>query len=165
MGDEDFTAFVHARGRDLLRFAYLTAGNVDDAADLTQEALAAAYVHWRRLEQLESPEAYVRRAIVNRHISLWRRHRNRAVTVADVTESAAGDEMAAVDNQRVTIGMLATLPRKQRAAVVMRFFADYSDAEIAATLGCTQATVRSQIARALKRLRVDLTEQKSEVMS
>jgi RNA polymerase sigma-70 factor (sigma-E family) len=153
VADEAFSSFVAIAGPDLLRFAYLTCGDADDAADLTQEALAAAYVRWNRIERLDSPAAYVRKIIVNKHISAWRRNRSRSTALDDDT-AIITDITQEVDDRWTTAQLVRSLPVKQRAAVILRYFADYSDDEIAEALNCSASTVRSQIARALQRLRV-----------
>jgi RNA polymerase sigma-70 factor (sigma-E family) len=152
MSEAGFVAFATAEVRDLLRFAYLTSGSQEEAADLVQEALASAYVRWSRVERLASPTAYVRKIIVNRHISSWRRHRGRVITGIAYEEETTRDTDR-VDDRQVIVGLLRELPRKQRVAVVLRYFADQSDEEIADALGCAPSTVRSQISRALAALR------------
>ncbi|HVT20323.1 MAG TPA: SigE family RNA polymerase sigma factor [Mycobacteriales bacterium] len=156
MSDDSFREFVVARGPGLTRMAALLCRDRAEAEDLVQDTLASAYAGWRRIEATASPEAYVRRMLVNRHVSWWRRHRGRVESRAVVPDVATPDPTDGAALADAVRGVLAILPPKQRAAVVLRYYADYSDAQIAEALGCTQATVRSQISRALAALREPL---------
>jgi RNA polymerase sigma-70 factor (sigma-E family) len=152
-----FATFAAHAGPGLLRFAFLTCGSEEEAADLTQDALAGAFTHWRRIEQMDSPEAYVRRMIVNGYINAWRRRVRAAAHLerhSQLIHAEPPDEQSRVEDRVVVRDLLGRLPRRQRAAVVLRYYADYSDEAIADVLGCSTATVRSQIARALQKLRV-----------
>jgi RNA polymerase sigma-70 factor (sigma-E family) len=153
MTDESFREFVIARGPDLTRMAALLCRNRAEAEDLVQDTLASAYAGWRRIEATQSPEAYVRRMLVNRHVSWWRRHRGRVEPRAVVPDAATPDPTDAAATTDAVRRMLRSLPPRQRAAIVLRYYADYSDAQIADTLGCSEPTVRSQISRALASLR------------
>jgi RNA polymerase sigma-70 factor (sigma-E family) len=148
-----FDDFVVARGHELTKFAHLLSHDRADAEDLVQDTLASAFASWKRIERTESPEAYVRRMMVNRNITLWRRHRNRTEPRQDLPEAPSPDTTSSTDLAQALRGIVRALPPKQRAAVVLRYYADYPDAEIADALGCSQATVRSQISRALMTLR------------
>jgi RNA polymerase sigma-70 factor (sigma-E family) len=154
---ERFDDFVHTRGQALLRFAYVLSGDAHLAEDLVQEVLARMHRRWDRVTALESPEAYVRTAIVRQFLS-WRRRRAAGeAVVAEVPEPATFDE----PQQRVLARdhmwrLLAGLPRAQRAVLVLRFYCDLPDDEIATLLNCREPTVRSQAARALARLRTRL---------
>lgn len=153
MSDDSFREFVIARGPDLTRMAALLCGNRAEAEDLVQDTLASAYASWRRIESTASPDAYVRRMLVNRHVSWWRRHRGRIEPRATVPDVIGPDPTDAAGTTDAVRRMLRELPSRQRAAVVLRYYADYSDAQIAETLGCSEPTVRSQISRALASLR------------
>jgi RNA polymerase sigma-70 factor (sigma-E family) len=148
-----YEEFVLARGHELTKFAHLLTSDRADAEDLVQDTLASAYAGWKRIERADSPEAYVRRMMVNRHISLWRRHRNRTVPRDELPETATPDTSGSTDLAHALLGIVRQLPPKQRAAVVLRYYADYTDADIADALGCSEGTVRSQIFRALNTLR------------
>jgi RNA polymerase sigma-70 factor (sigma-E family) len=151
--DATFSEFVAARGHELTRFAALICADRHEAEDLVQDALVSAYTRWRQVERMDSPEAYVRRIMVNRNISIWRRHRNRVDLMADPPEAASLDsaESSAVHDEIVRL--IRALPPRQRAAVALRFYADYTHDEIGDVLGCSASTVRSQISRALTTLR------------
>ena len=153
MSNQSFSEFVVARGQELTRFAHLLSHDRAEAEDLVQDTLASAYASWRRIERTSSPEAYVRRMMVNRHISIWRRHRNRVQPREQLPELPGPDRMAATDLADALLRIVRDLPPKQRAAIVLRYYADYPDSDIAEALGCSEATVRSQISRALSSLR------------
>ncbi|HWC36451.1 MAG TPA: SigE family RNA polymerase sigma factor [Mycobacteriales bacterium] len=153
MSDDSFREFVIARGPDLTRMATLLCRDRTEAEDLVQDTLASVYASWRRIEAAASPDAYVRRMLVNRHVSWWRRHRGRVEPRAAVPDRTTPDPTEAAATTDAVLRMLRTLPPKQRAAIVLRYYADYTDAQIAETLGCSEPTVRSQISRALTALR------------
>jgi RNA polymerase sigma-70 factor (sigma-E family) len=148
-----FDDFVVARGQSLTKLAHLLSHDRGEAEDLVQETLASAYARWHKIERADYPEAYVRRMMVNRHISLWRRHRGRVEPRHVLPERTVPDPSATSDLSHALRDIVRTLPAKQRAAVVLRYYADYADADIAEALGCSPATVRSQISRALTTLR------------
>ncbi|MEU4243598.1 SigE family RNA polymerase sigma factor [Actinoplanes sp. NPDC026619] len=153
-----FDEFVQGRGWALLRFAYLLSGDAHLAEDLVQEVLARMHRRWDRITAMEHAEAYVRTAITRQFLS-WRRRRSaRESIVAELPEIPDGFE----PQQRVLARdqmwrLLAGLPRAQRAVLVLRFYCDLPDDEIAALLGCGESTVRSQASRALTRMRTMLT--------
>jgi RNA polymerase sigma-70 factor (sigma-E family) len=154
MQEDSFEAYVAARGHALTRTAYLLTGDHGHAEDLVQSALGRVYLKWPKVSRMDSPEAYVRRVMINQHVSRWRKLRDRESltsrppdsTVPDPTESYAADDAVR--------DIVRGLPPRQRAAVVLRFYEDLPDAEIASLLGCSQATVRSQISRALAAIRL-----------
>ncbi|GAA3249422.1 SigE family RNA polymerase sigma factor [Nonomuraea helvata] len=146
---EDFDEFVRARGDALLRYGYVLSGDSEDAADLVQEALARLGDAWSRVRNKDDPEGYVRTTMVRLHIKSWRRRR-RENLVADVPEHGEPDRYGDAD----LWSELQGLPRKQRAVLVLRYYEDLSDQEIADILGISRGTVRSQAARALDKLRI-----------
>ena len=152
-----FDEYVAAQRPALLRFATVLTGQTWLADDLVSDVLGRAFERWERIAVLAEPHAYVRRMIVNEHIS-WRRRLTRTVPRAEIEpERAATDDTATQHAERdVMIRRLDSLPRKQRAAVVLRYYAGLSDADIAEHLGCRPPTVRSQIARALAALRLGM---------
>ncbi len=145
----EFEDFVRARGPALLRYGYVLSGNPDDAADLVQEALLKLGDTWRRVRNRDNPEAYVRTIMARQHISWWRRRRREHLT-DEVPEGSYTDRHATGELWRE----LASLPRKQRTVLVLRYFEDLPDQEIADILGISCGTVRSQAFRALQTLRV-----------
>lgn len=158
METPEFDEWVAQRGAALLRFAYLLTRDHARAEEAVQDALIAAYSRWARICRGQDPEAYVRRSIVNADISRWRRFLRRETPTADLTPSGSGPDHAETQAEQDAVWTLcATLPTKQRAAVILRYYEDLPDAEIADILDCSPATVRSQIHRALATLRTTLT--------
>ena len=153
----DFAEFVAARAHALLRFAYLLTGDRHLAEDLTQEALVRAHRRWAAIEHRDGPEPYLRRIIVRQYLS-WRRRRSSGETVLDRLPDRPHpdrpDEQVVARDEMWT--MLAGLPRSQRAVMVLRYYEDLPDADIAAILGCAESTVRVHAFKALGRLRAAL---------
>lgn len=154
----DYDEFVASRLPALLRFAVMLTGDPDLAADVVQDVMVKAQVSWRRVVGSEQPDRYVRRMITNAYIdqrrASWLR---RVVLRADPAEpSPVADHGAASADRDHLWSLLATLPRQQRAALVLRYYEDLRDAEIADVLGCSVGTVRGYISRALATLRLDL---------
>ncbi|MFG1910775.1 SigE family RNA polymerase sigma factor [Kribbella sp. NPDC048928] len=160
MESPDFDDWVAQRGAALLRFAYLVTRDHSRAEEAVQDALIAAYSRWSRICRVQDPEAYVRRCIVNADISRWRRFFRRETPTEDAGTSApsdaAPDHAVAQAEHDAVWALCATLPAKQRAAVVLRYYEDLPDAEIAVILDCSAVTVRSQIHRALASLRTTI---------
>ncbi|HEX4226748.1 MAG TPA: SigE family RNA polymerase sigma factor [Pseudonocardiaceae bacterium] len=152
--DKGFDDYVAAELNRLLGYANALIGDPHLAADVVQEVLLKARSHFSRMT---TPDAYLRRMIMNEHITWRRRRANRDVVlmpghaIHDATLVADhGDAYAERDAMRTR---LATLPPKQRAALVLRYYEDRTDDEIAKVLDCRVGTVRSQISRALATLR------------
>jgi RNA polymerase sigma-70 factor (sigma-E family) len=152
-GRTEFDEFVVTRSPRLLRAAYLLTRDWAAAEDLLQTALAKAWFAWTRLDG--QPEAYVRKIMFNTYASWWRRRSFGEHPAADLGEPAGADRHAEVDVRDVVWRALGRLPRRQRAVLVLRYFEDLTEAEIAETLGISTGTVKSQAARALAKLRQD----------
>ena len=152
--DEAFGVFVAARSRHLLQTAYLLTGDRHRAEDLLQTALTRAYLRWDRISS-DDPEGYVRRILANAHIDWWRRKPWREQPTEVLPEVVSPDASDALEVRDAVMTALAGLPRRQRAVVVLRYYEDLSEAEIAETLGCSTGTVKSAASRALARLRDD----------
>jgi RNA polymerase sigma-70 factor (sigma-E family) len=150
----DFDAFIRARHAALLRFAHALTGDHEVAADLVQDALERTGLAWSRVRRKEDPEGYVLRIIVTRYVSWWRLRRERLV--AAVPETAYEDPSAGRRDETLW-RLLATLPPKQRAVIVLRFYEDLTEAEVARVLDCSVGTVKSNGSRGLARLRQALT--------
>jgi len=150
--DTQFEVFVRARLAELLRFGHVLTGSPHAAADLVQDALERTLLAWPRIQKRDDPEGYVRRTMINRYISIWRR-RSRERLVAQIPDRASGSEPP---DHSDLMWALAQLPPRARAVVVLRFYQDLSERETAAMLGCSIGTVKSQTARALARLRTHL---------
>jgi len=153
--ESDFREYVSARGRALLRSAYLLTGNLADAEDLVQSALAKTYQAWDRIADRGAIDGYVRRAIVNTHISWWRRRRVDEFPTAEIPDQPVDDAAASSDLHDMLQRAIDRLPQRMRAAVVLRFFDDMTEAEVAEVLGVSQGTVKSTVSRAVAKLRAD----------
>ncbi|MET9021339.1 SigE family RNA polymerase sigma factor [Actinopolymorpha sp. NPDC004070] len=153
--EDAFDAFVRGRMSDLLRFGHMLTGNPDAAADLVQDALERTLAAWPRVRNRDDPEGYVRRTMVNRNVSVWRRRRREYLT-DDVPESGQHHDPQLPDQDLQAA--LDSLPRRQRAVIVLRFAEDLSERQTADMLGCSVGTVKSQTSKALAKLRVRLPE-------
>lgn len=151
--ESDFSTFVVGCQRRLQRLAWLLTGNWASAEDLVQTALAKAWRHWDRVAAAYDAEAYVRRVLVNCFVSDRRRRWRAERPVPMVPEPPGRDTTAVVALQVSVHGALAALAPRQRAVIVLRYFADLTEAEVADLLGCRVGTVKSTTAKALQRLR------------
>jgi RNA polymerase sigma-70 factor (sigma-E family) len=151
--DEAFTAFVAARSQALLRTACLLTGDWSSAEDLLQTALAKTYLRWSHIDRHGTAEAYVRRVLVNTSTSWWRRRWRGEVPTATLPDRPSEEGTPGVVDRSSLWPALMELPRKQRAAIVLRYYEDLPDQEVARLLGCSEQTVRSQCSRALAKLR------------
>jgi RNA polymerase sigma-70 factor (sigma-E family) len=153
--DDGFTEFVRDRSSALLRTAVLlVGGDRGQAEDLLQGVLERMYVRWARIDG--PPEAYARRALAHAAVNRWRTRRRRPelpLTDPDRGRTATGDGTAGVDLRDALVRALLTLPPRQRAVLVLRYFDDLPEEEVARALGCSVGTVKSQSSRALARLR------------
>jgi RNA polymerase sigma-70 factor (sigma-E family) len=150
-----FEEFVADQGAALLRLAFVLTADRQHAEDLTQTALADAYRHWGKVTAARAPEAYVRRMLVNAHLS-WRRRRWTTERPSVLDEASGGllsdpgDVIAARDQMR---GLLAGLAPRARTVLVLRYYADLDDAAIAEAMGVGESSVRATASRALTSLR------------
>jgi RNA polymerase sigma-70 factor (sigma-E family) len=151
----DFHEFVITRSRSLLHSAYLLTGNVADAEDLVQSALAKTYQAWDKIEDRRALDGYVRRAMVNTHISWWRRRKVDEYPTDDIPDQPVADSSVSSEQHDALCRALERLPQRMRAAVVLRFFEDMTEAEVADVLGVSQGTVKSTVSRAVAKLRTD----------
>lgn len=140
------------RSPTLLRFGWLLTGQWDAAEDLVQMALVKTWGRWDRILD-QDPVAYVRRTMVNTHISANRRHRVREVLGSQRPESPSGEPFTEIDARLVVLGVLAALPPRQRAIVALRYYEDLSEADTATIMSCSVGTVKSQSSKALNKLR------------
>src|SRR4051812_19278855 len=159
---EDFASFVRKHSRSLYGTAYLLTGSAQAAEDLLQDTLAALYPKWTRVIAAEQSVAYVRRALTNRFVSSTRRPWVRDRAVSELPDRPSDLDLAVVvADRRLLWQLLLTLPERQRTAIVLRYFHDLSDAEIAPALGCREVTVRSLVSRGLAELRARAKEAES----
>lgn len=148
--DTAFDSFVRTRYSELLRFGRALTGSVEEGADLVQDALVRTLMAWSRVESQGDPEGYVRRTMVNRNISVWRRrarerdHLSGAVETAEVT-----DMMSTL----IVWAAVRQLPARQRTVIALRYYADLPVAEVARLMGSSPGTVKSQSAKAITHLR------------
>lgn len=154
--EEVFDEFVRARMPELLRFGHVLTGNPDAAADLVQDALERTLNAWPRVRNRDDPEGYVRRTMVNRNVSIWRKRR-REHLVDDLPEQPHHDHPEPFDEELKQA--LATLPPRQRSVIVLRFAEDLSEQQVAELLGCSVGTVKSQTHKALQKVRARLPQQ------
>ncbi|MDF5754723.1 SigE family RNA polymerase sigma factor [Spongiactinospora sp. TRM90649] len=152
--DERFEEFVAQRADALLRYGYLLSGNPHDAADLTQEALVRLHRAWPRVRQKHAPEAYTRMIMTRLHFRTWRLRRRERLDWA-LPETARNDHLPSDDG---LWSALADLPKKQRAVLVLRYYEDLSDEEIAVVLGVARGTVRSHASLGLAKLRITVPD-------
>lgn len=154
--DAEFSAWMTARQPALLRTAYLLTGDHHGAEDLVQTTLAKVYLTWERVQRREAVDGYARRILVNEHNSLWRRPWKRRELSSDEIPERRGREDEYDEGRRGDLwALVQTLPRKQRAVVVLRYYEELSEAETAEVLGVSTGTVKSQASRALATLRKD----------
>ncbi len=150
-----FDDFVVARSHRLLRVAYLLTREHAAAEDLLQEALTKAWFAWPRISG--DAEPYVRKIIATSYVSQLRHrwYRESPSADIDVELGVSADTTPITDDRDALWRALSRLPPRQRAVVVLRFFEDMSEAEVAETMHCSVGTVKSQTSKALVKLRVD----------
>ncbi|MEU6859507.1 SigE family RNA polymerase sigma factor [Glycomyces sp. NPDC046736] len=150
----EFEDFVRARSGALCAAAYLLTGDRGLAEDLVQDALARTWRSWKRLHRTANAEAYTRRTMYHLHVSRWRRRKVAEITSEELPERAdeSGDESETALRVAVHAALLS-LPANQRAAIVLRYFEDHTEASAAAILDCPVTTLRSRVQRGLRRLR------------
>ncbi len=154
--EEAFRAFAHAQRATLRRTAYLLCGDWHHADDLVQTTLVKLYVAWKRIRNDASPEAYTRRILTRCYLDERRRPWRREAPAAELGDQPAPH--VPTEDRLDLRAALELLPLRQRATVVLRFWADASVAETADALDCSEGTVKSQTARALATLRAHLDD-------
>jgi RNA polymerase sigma-70 factor (sigma-E family) len=156
-----YEEFADSRLSALLRYAVMLTGDPHLAEDLVQETMVRVQLNWRRVTNADVPESYVRRMLTNQFID-WRRgswvKRVLLRSEPDGAIAVPGDHAQATADRDQVWSWLARLPRRQRAALVLRYYEDLPDAEIAEVLDCAVGTVRAAISRALATLRAELVE-------
>lgn len=153
-----FEEFVCTRLTSLVRYATVVTWDPHLAEDITQEVLVRAQRRWTRIGQLDAPEQYVKRMVVNEFLSWRRRRAARQIPLTgealDPLLGHGADPTVPHDERDAMIRLIAGLPPRQRAVIALRFYEDMSVDQIAGVLGCRAATVRTHLARALAALRV-----------
>ncbi|TYL55216.1 SigE family RNA polymerase sigma factor [Nocardioides sp. BGMRC 2183] len=156
---EEFTAYVETAWSRLFRTAYALTGSVDAADDLLQASLVKVFANWRKVRRAEHPDAYVRRIVVNQATSTWRRaSTRREVLTDDPWRGAAVPAASAPDHDDELWMLVLQLPERQRAVLVLRYYEDLSEREIADSLGIAPGTVKSLASAAMTKLRGALAE-------
>ena len=158
-----FEQYVNESRQRLFRFAVVLCGDTVLAGDLISDVLGRAFERWPQVSAARDPHAYVRRMLVNEFVS-WQRRRARAIPHPEVGQlvdlrasrfGTSGPDPGDVQVERAALlEELSRLPARQRAAIVLRYYEDLADEDIAATLGCRTGTVRSSISRGLATLRI-----------
>jgi RNA polymerase sigma-70 factor (sigma-E family) len=161
--DEEFREFARNRASPLHHSAYLLCGDWHLAQDLVQDTLVKAYRHWPRVKQADSPDAYVRRILLNEARDRWRRRESAVPVARFATEPVAADATDEIARRAGLLQALLALPLQQRATVVLRYLEGMTERETAALLGCSQGTVKSQSSRALGALRTFLNRTDSRL--
>lgn len=156
VSEQEFCDYVRSRRPVLLGIAIGLTGNRADAEDLMQAALAKTYLAWDKISDRAALDGYVRRAMVNTHISWWRRRRLEEYPTDEMPDVAVGDHAADSDLREVVVRALNRLPSRMRAAVMLRYLEDKTEPEIADTLGISLGTVKSTVSRAMAKLREDV---------
>lgn len=153
-----FSEFVEARSSSLFRTAYLMVGDHQLAQDLLQEALVKTLIAWPRLQDRANVEPYTRRIIVTTSIS-WRRRRSfHERPSSTLPESSGPDAAEATVTHDAVVAALLTVPPRQRAAIVLRYYQDLTETQTAEVMGCSVGAVKSQVSAGLKRLRGSLRQ-------
>ncbi len=166
--DEQFRAFVQARGHALLRTAYLLTGDRQLAEDLVQAALEKMVLHWRRVRAAAAVESYVRQTMYREHLQERRRAKVREVLLEVIPEPRRASRAVEHDHVAVSVDMrraLMQLGVRQRTVLVLRYFEDMTEAEVARVMGTSVGTVKSQAAKGLEHLRRSSTEPAHEQVS
>ena len=152
--DEEFTAFVHVGSRALYRTAYLLLGDRSEAEDLVQTSLAKTYASWSSVRSVDAAPAYARTVLLNTAASWFRKRSWRNEQPTEELPDLGTEPDLTV--RPTLLAALATLPPRQRAVVVLRYYEDLTIARTAALLGCTEGTVKSQTFEAFAKLREQL---------
>ena len=156
--DARFSELVYSRWPKLVRLAYGFTGDAGLAEDLAQTALANAYASWSRLRRADDPDRYLIKILINAHRGGFRKRRSAESLSgswsADQARELAVDPTAAVDDRGVIMTALAGLPARQREVVVLRYWLDLTEVQVAALLNCSVGNVKSQASRALAKLRL-----------
>ncbi len=155
-GATTFEEYAGHAWPSLYRYAYLLTGHHADAEDLAQQTLLKAHRSWARIQQADSPMAYLRRMVTNAYLS-HRRPKGRRLELLTDSPPEAGPAPAGGPEERMVLWPhVKSLPPRQRAVIVLRYYEDLSEAEIADVLGCAPGTVKSTAHQALRALRAAL---------
>lgn len=162
---DEFELFAATHADGLIRAAYLMVGDRGDAEDIVQECMLRLARKWPRVRRMEYPGAYAHRVMVSLVLDGRRLRSRRTVELAATAPEfrpGAGGEAASLDARADLMHALRGLPARPRAVLVLRYFSDLPEAEVATILGCSVGTVKSSTSRALERLRRTLGEAATE---
>ena len=151
-----FEQYAGVAWPSLYRYAYLLSGNHADAEDIAQQTLVKAHKSWSRIKDSDSPTAYLRRMLTNTYLSQRRPKRRRLELLTDAPPEASHALAGGPEERMALWPHVKSLPPRQRAVIVLRYYEDLSEQEIADTLGCSRGTVKSTAHHALKALRAVL---------
>jgi RNA polymerase sigma-70 factor (sigma-E family) len=154
VGDDEFREFVLARYASLLRSAHALTRDRGIAEDLVQNALLRTYTSWERVRRAEDSHAYAQRILFTSFVRMRRRRRVSEALGMSVDPAHGDVGNASADDRDQLRRALDELPTRYRAVLVLRFYDDLSVERVAAILGCSTGTVKTQTARALARLRL-----------
>lgn len=152
---DEFSRYVSERGPALLRMARSLTNSHADAEDLLQAALVKTFLAWERIANPRARDGYVRRAMVNAQISEWRRKHLDVYPTDEIPEQRVDDPTWRSDLADVVGRAIERLPERQRATVVLRYYDDLTEAQIAERMGVTIGTVKSTLSRSVEKLRHD----------
>jgi RNA polymerase sigma-70 factor (sigma-E family) len=151
---ENFVEFVVARQRHWLRTAYLLCNDRQFAEDLVQQSLEKLYVVWPKVTAADSPDAYVRKAILNMYVSETRRMWRRRERPTDDPTFGVLETVDEAPDERIDLARaLSRLPKRQRMVLILRFAEDLSVSETAAVMGCAEGTVKAHTSAAIRAIR------------
>ena len=161
--DEDrFTEFVRVHTASLFRTAYLMTGDYQRAEDVLQAALMRVYQHWPRVDTMDQPAGYARKVVVNQSVSWWRKRSSHESLLTLIDEPAWDGRVDDVAEHERVWNAVLSLPRRQRAVMVLRYYEDMTEAQIAKTLAMAPGTVKSHSHAAVRRLAELLGEPMAE---
>lgn len=159
-GDDEallFDAFAASIGARLLRTAYLLTGDLHEAQDLVQDTLVRIWTRWELVSSADNPQAYAHTVLVSRSVSRWRSARRRVMRERLVPVPPELDHAVTADERDDILWQLVLgLPPRQRAVMVLTYYDDFAEDDIARILGCSVGTVKSQRAKSLRALRLRL---------
>jgi RNA polymerase sigma-70 factor (sigma-E family) len=161
-GRTDFESWLVAREPALQRLAHLLTGEEHSAQDLVQTTLAKLYLAWDRLDDRDHLDGYARRILLNEHRSAWRRPWRRAEHLTETPPEVAVSSKEYDGQRDVVWAFVQTLPPRQRAVIVLRYYEQLTETEIADVLGISVGTVKSQASRAIAALRTRVTDPTEE---
>jgi RNA polymerase sigma-70 factor (sigma-E family) len=161
----EFEQFVAEQGPGLRRLAFMITGEWYAAEDLAQTALARAFENWDRVASVDRPVDYVRRILVRQHLSWQRKRASGELLAAEPgADRPVESGVDLVDARDAAWALLAALPRRQRVVLVLRYYEDLPDDQIARIVGTSASTVRSNASRALARLRAQIPGREQELL-